>query len=421
MVLDRTQAPPFQLPDKVALQHISPRYLKNGTPAYVLNQGDQSIIKVEISFKSGAWYESKQGIAFFVTKMLTEGTNKRTSTEINDILDHYGAYLETIPGLDNTTVSLYVLNKHLDKLLPLFVEMINESNFPEAELETLKSIKKQEIRINREKNSTEAGKVFREKFFGTDHPYGRFISEEIVDSYHREDLLAYFTEGYRVSPEVFLCGKVSEEDFQLIDQYLSQIAISELKTSVNYENTFTPSAYYQEKAQAVQTSIRVGLPIINRSHPDYMALSVLNELFGGYFGSRLMKNIREEKGYTYGIHSSLLHLQNASYLIIGTDVKKEHAQATINEIHAEIKKLQTELVPSLELETAKNYMIGHFLSEINTSFHLMDKFKTIHHAGLGYDFYEGMIARIKAVNADILQETAKKYLKTEELLQVMIG
>ena len=96
MVLDRTQAPPFQLPDKVALQHISPRYLKNGTPAYILNQGDQSIIKVEISFKSGAWYEPKQGIAFFVTKMLTEGTNKRNSTEINDILDHYGAYLENI-------------------------------------------------------------------------------------------------------------------------------------------------------------------------------------------------------------------------------------------------------------------------------------------------------------------------------------
>ena len=160
---------------------------------------------------------------------------------------------------------------------------------------------------------------------------------------------------------------------------------------------------------------------MTRKHPDYFPMLLLNEILGGYFGSRLMKNIREEKGLTYGISSNLALFSQAGYFVIGTDVKREFTQQTIDEIHKEIKILQTELVDESELETVKNYMVGSFAGSLNTPFDIADRYKVIFSEKLPLDFYQNYIPNIQQISAIQLLEIANKYLGLETLTEIVVG
>jgi predicted Zn-dependent peptidase len=165
----------------------------------------------------------------------------------------------------------------------------------------------------------------------------------------------------------------------------------------------------------------MGRKLFTRSHPDYFKMMVLNEILGGYFGSRLMRNIREEKGLTYGISSNLFTLQKEGYLLIGTDVKREFTSLTIEEVYKEMNILRTEPVGEEELETVKNYMAGSFAGSLSTPFALADHFKAIYFDGLTYDFYEHYIENILNTSAQQLQDLANQYLTDNSMLVVIAG
>ena len=148
---------------------------------------------------------------------------------------------------------------------------------------------------------------------------------------------------------------------------------------------------------------------------------VATEILGGYFGSRLMRNIREEKGFTYGISSSIVPMRQAGYWAIGTDVKKEFAQATLDEIQKEIHRLQTELVPENELETVKNYLAGEFAGSLNTPFEIADRVRLMVLEGLDVEFYSNYIQRLRVVTAEDIQRMANQYWQWEDLQQVIVG
>jgi predicted Zn-dependent peptidase len=175
------------------------------------------------------------------------------------------------------------------------------------------------------------------------------------------------------------------------------------------------------KADSTQASVRVGRTLFNRNNPDYLPLRVLNEIFGGYFGSRLMKNIREEKGFTYGISSSLASTYADGYWIIGADVNKDVAQQTIDEIYKEMDILCKEPVPADELETVRNYMLGSFANSINTPFVLAERFKTVHFLGMSYDYYEQFIRTVQTISAEELLHIAQKHYKPELMTEVIVG
>ena len=165
----------------------------------------------------------------------------------------------------------------------------------------------------------------------------------------------------------------------------------------------------------------MGMPLINRTHPDFPSVQVLNTVLGGYFGSRLMANIREDKGYTYGIGSGMSSLKHAGTLFIATEVGAEVCKATLTEIEKEINILKTELIPEKELALVKNYLLGSLLGSLENVFSHADKFKTLYFAGLGYEYYDRYTEVIKTINAYELLKLANQYLDFDKFYKVIVG
>jgi predicted Zn-dependent peptidase len=355
--------------------------------------------------------------------MLHEGTSQHSGQEIAEIIALYGAFIETQHSLDFVNVTFYVLEKHVESLFPLIFEILTQSVFPEQELGNLKNITCQNLRVNKEKGQFLSSIEFRKALFGTQHPYGTQYWENDITQISKEEIVDFFHRYFTLSNlEVFFSGSFNEEKMkQLFEKYFQNHPLPLAPDPSNISLLSDHSPILVERKDAMQSSIRVGRLCISRQHPDYPHFAVLNELLGGFFGSRLMKNIREDKGYTYGIHSSIQTLQNATYFVIGTDVKKENAQHTLDEVWKEMDRLKTEQVSEEELGTVKAYMLGKFMNSINTPYALMDKFKNIHFNGLEYPYFDEYLYKVQSISPSKIQQLAQVYFVKDEFCQVVVG
>jgi predicted Zn-dependent peptidase len=176
-----------------------------------------------------------------------------------------------------------------------------------------------------------------------------------------------------------------------------------------------------EKTGAVQTAFRIGSSTINKRHPDYPGLKILNTILGGYFGSRLMKNIREEKGFTYGIHSSVNSLDQAGFKMISTEVGKQYARQAADEIYREILRLQKEPVGPGELEVVRNYMLGEMIRMFDGPFAIAESFKSVWEFGMDFGYFINLMNSVKTISADEIMRLAAVYYKIEDLYEVSAG
>ena len=422
-MLDRKSAPKFHRITKINIPDADFKALDNGIPVYTIAAGKQPVIKVEFIFKAGSWNEEAPGASYFATKMLSEGTSRLTSAEISNEIEKYGAYLDLNASMDFAVITLECLTKQVPFLLPLVHELLYDSVFPENELLTLKKIKSQQIKVNREKTSILASVKFREAIFGTSHPYGKDLTVQNVEDLKLEEVRHFYNKFLTEKFEIIVSGQPAPDFHTLLNRIFGRKSLqkSEEGPLLIAEASSADKLIVEEKKNNIQSSIRLGKKLFTKAHPDLIDTLILNEILGGYFGSRLMKNIREEKGYTYGISSSIITLKNEGFFIVGTDVNKENTQNTIDEIFKEIKILQNTPVPEEELETVKNYMIGSFLSDINTPFALADKFKSVHLNNLDLQFYQNYIARINSITADEIQQAANKHLDINSLHTAVVG
>ena len=424
MVLDRTIAPDFKIIKSIHLPDTTSHILDNGLKLHVINIGDQPVVRLECIFDAGNWQEQHHGASLFAIKMLTEGTVNHTSSEISEALDRIGAFTDLNHSSDRTGIVVYCLSRFLPEVLPMVQELIQNAVFPTKELEELRNITLQNLRVNKEKTAYLATTEFRSRLFGSDHPYGQRQTEADIEALKSEEIIAHYDRFIKNGNcTIILAGQVSTDDVNVVKQYLGSYTSGDGSALIPYEAS-VPYAGEQvivEKQDSVQSSIRMGRTLFTRHHEDYFKMLVTNEILGGYFGSRLMKNIREEKGLTYGISSSVITLRNAGYFIIGTDVKKEFTQQTIDEIKKEIYRLQTELVDDEELQTVKNFMAGEFAGSLNTAFEVADRQKILLLDGLPSDFFNRYIDQIHATTSEDVMEMANKYLNPAEMLEVVVG
>lgn len=420
-MLDRKIAPPFKRVANIAIPQAKRTCLDNGIPLYYIEAGKQPVVRLEFIFKAGAWYEKIKGASYFATKMLSEGTKHKTSAQIAYEVERFGAHMDFNPTLDYAILTLECLSKHLNNLLPLLHEILYEPAFPEDELITLKNIKAQQTRVQNEKSSFLASKKFREAIFGEDHPYGKDLSLEDIDKLTRDDVRSFYDQYYTLPFEILISGLPDSGFIADINKIFGQTVLKKAAGDPTYISQPISSPTIIEKEANLQSSIRVGKKLLTKDQPDYVKLLIVNEILGGYFGSRLMKNIREDKGYTYGISSALVPLRNDGYFIIGTDVNKENTRNTLQEIYKEIEVLQTTLISDDELNTVRSFMIGSFLSEINTPFALSDKFKGVHLYGLGYDFYDSYLQTVNNITSTEIRDLAQQYLQRDTFSEVIVG
>ncbi len=424
MSLDRTIAPPFQNIQTVRFPALQKVNLDNQLPLHVINLGQQPVVRMEIVFEAGLWYDASTPTAsFFTTKMLSEGTKYHNSVQISEHFDSVGAFLELGTGYDRINITVYGLKKHLAHILTLLKEMIFEATFPQKELNDIKNSVLQGLKINLEKNAYLANNLMRAHVFGKKFPYAYSQKEEDITHIESNDLQQFYQNYIQNKPfSAFLSGQVGEEEIALVNQFLGQHNWQEKQeSSPNILPYSTIGVFHTEKPDAIQSSVRAGRLLFTRKHPDFYPFIVCNEILGGYFGSRLMKNIREDKGYTYGVSSNLVPISRVGYWAVAADVKKEHRQATFNEIEKEIRLLQTELVPEEELETVKNYMAGSFAGSLNTPFEVADRVKLMVLENLSLDFYSNHIQNIRQIRPEQILEMAKKYLNFNDLVQVSVG
>ena len=425
MVLDRSVAPPAQSIQHVDLIEATTHYLSNGVPVHIIRAGKQPVVGIEIVFRQGGIkHESRDASCFFALKMLSEGTRYRNAYQLSNFVDSFGAYLQLAPGLDRSSVEIYSLSKHIDALLGLLKEILTEPVFPEAELAKLKAIQKQHIRVSNEKSNVVASKKMKAVLFGEDQPYGKSLTEASIDGLTRQDLVGFYENNLRSHWEVILSGDVTEDILASVERHLGQVSLADSnKLSSTHTVRFLPVSKGNliERPDSLQSSLRVGMPLFKKDAPDYHVMRVTNTILGGYFGSRLMRNIREEKGLTYGISSGVVTLEDEGYLVIGTEVKKKFTQLALDEIYQEIDRLRREPVGVIELNTVKNYLVGKLLNSVDTPFALAEKFKNIYMYGLTYDFYQNYLKTLDTITPEQIQAVANRYLITEDMREVIVG
>ncbi len=425
MILDRTVAPPFRVIDRISLPPAETMTLDNGLPLHVVNIGDQPVVRLECMFGAGSWSEVKPGAAHFASKMLTEGTAARSSADISEAFDRVGAFTQMKNTFDQSGVVVYCLARFLPEILPIVQEILTEATFPRKEWDDLRNITLQNHRVNQEKNAYRATALFREEIYGPEHPYGRGRTEESISAMAREDALTHYQDNIQQAKyRIILSGKVGREEIAAVNAFLGKNqarANAAEPTAASFPILPGKKTSIIERPESVQSSIRLGKRLFTRQHPDYYQMLVVSEILGGYFGSRLMKNMREEKGLTYGISSNAFAFKQDGYFVVSTDVKKEFTQQTLDEIRKEIKILQTVPVPKEELQTVKNFLAGEFAGSLNTAFDVADRQKILIADDLPADFYDRYIRQIHATTTEDIMNIAQKHLDLNDMTEVVVG
>jgi zinc protease len=423
MSLNRSIAPPFVIPEEISFKQPTTRTLPNGVPLYFSATPDLGVVRIEVNAESlrGEMGINKKLVGFFTLHMLLEGTKTKTAVTLDDFFDYYASEVEIISSFEHQGLALLTTKKHFEKVLPVFRELMTEAIFPDKELTKRKSQKALTISIQHEKNSVRASHLFRQQLFGLEHPYGMISEASDVDLVEREDLINFYENYLWVNPEIFITGDLDEEDLQLIADTLGDLPIHSHPSSPPSFSNIGKALLVENREKSVQSSVRLGCHLVPKSHPDYHALSVFNTFLGGYFGSRLIKNIREDKGHTYGIYSSIGGLKAADYWVIAADVKKEFTSEVIEEIYKEITILQQQEIPATELETVRNYLIGNLLSSFSSPFELINRFKGIHQAGQDFRFFENRLEFLKKFQATDIQRVGQQLISPELFVGSIVG
>ena len=414
-------------PDLKPINHIdilTPKRidLGHGIDLLWLDDIPDDTIKLDLIWNAGSKYQTKPLISQCTNQLLFSGNQQVISNEIAESIDVLGGYLSHAHGKDYGGFTVFGLKDSITDIFDIVASSFNMGYFPHNELEKWITIKKKEFELNLEKVNFQARRLFTEKLFGNDHPYGKLSHINDFDEINQEDLRSFYKQNYLASkPTFFLVGNAPE---RLIDN-LKKFAAEFQSAGRVFKNSELPKSSTEKehvsKKGALQSAIRVGRLCIDKSHPDYIPFQVLNTVLGGYFGSRLMKNIREDKGYTYGIGSGITVYQDSAYFFISTEVGVEKREDTLREIYFEMSKLQTELVPEDELTIVKNYMLGSFLRNSDGAIAMMEKYKNIYLQNLEESYYSNYLKIINNIRPDDLKAMAVKYFDSNELIEISFG
>lgn len=424
--LDRTLAPPIQPLARVTLPDAAVSTLPGGARLHVLHNAAQPVVRLQAVFRAGKLAETKPGLALLTARMLLEGTATRTARQIADEVAFYGASLECEAGLDRATLTLYCLTRHLPALLPLVQDVLANPAFPAAELAQLQTRTLQNVQVERQKTAHLATECFNEALFGAENPYGRPFDDAAFEALTADDAHAFHAVSYLVKgAELFLSGDVAGLEPAVAAVFSRLPDAGNARPAAPAAKSAAPNVpgtvLRVPLAGSLQASLRIGRHWPALGSPDTHRLNLLVKVLGGYFGSRLMRNIREDKGLTYGIYASVAPRERGTTLVIGTDVKGDQADFALAEIQNELRRLQEEPIPEDELHTVKSYVLGKFANELSTVFEQSDKYKTLIMLGLPADYYTTFVQQIESATAEELQALAQEYLSPESLQVVIAG
>ncbi|WP_237039397.1 M16 family metallopeptidase [Phocaeicola faecalis] len=425
-MLDRTTPPPIRQLSEFSIALPERRVMKNGMPLNIINAGTEDVVRFDLLIGGGQWHQEQPLQAMFTNRMLREGTGRMTSAQIAEKLDYYGAWLELSSSVNYGFITLYSLNKYFSRTLSVIAEMVKAPLFPAKELSVVADTNKQQFLVNSTRVEMIARKQLNRALFGAEHPFGRYAVAEDYDRITPEVLREFYQKYYHSGNcSVYISGKVTPDIIRSIEENLGDDAWGEVKDKPVMQavapRTTSEKHLFVEREDALQSSLKMGSFVMDRQHPDFLKARVMVTLFGGYFGSRLMSNIREDKGYTYGIGAGIVSYPDTGILIISTEAANEYINSIIVEVYREMDKLCNELVPQGELEMVKNYMLGDLCRSYEGPFSLSDAWIYIETAGLDDKFFIRSLDAIRGITREEIQRLAQAYFCKENLIEVVAG
>ena len=414
--------PPLTIPATIEVPEAAKHTALNGTPIYAINCPEYEVVRVSFVFHAGSTTQRHPFTASATANMLAEGSRNLTSQQIAEKLDYYGSYFDINIDRDYSYITFCALSKFFTQTAEVIEEVILHPTFPEAEVATYRDKRRQQLAIERRKVETIARENFAHAIFGEKHPYGVSYPESAYDTLCREHIEEHYRSRYSAENCIVVCsGAISDEVLQRITDIASQIPSSNALSTVEFPPYDTRYNVRVQHDGAMQSSIRMGRLLFPRSHEEFVPMQVLSTLLGGYFGSRLMQNLREQNGYTYGVYSAMVNFQQTGYLAIATQVGTEVTEDALQQIAAEIDRLRTKRVSEQELSLVKNIMAGEMMRILDGPFGIADV--TTENILCGFDNrqIEANLSRIRNTTPDEILSLAQRYLAPEDIVTVVAG
>ena len=400
------------------------RVMPNGVSLYHLQGEDRGVVRLDILFSGGYSVQHKPLQALFTNRMLREGSEGYSGAEISRRLDYYGAWIDMYSSQGCNHIILYVLAKHFPLLLPVVEDFIKRPLFPQENLDVVRKNNKAHFLINSQKVDVVAQRHFERTLWGESHPLGRLVESGDYDSITRDDLRQYFDEVYsNKNCTLFLSGTQNKA---VVDAIVSAFGNMEWGAADKVSVHMAPPSPQPGKQKIVlentlQSAVKVGCLALPSTHPDFFDLRFLNVLLGGYFGSRLMSNIREENGYTYDIISEIDAYGKDNVFVVSSQAATEYVEPLLEELYKEIERLQNEEIPAEEVELVRNYIMGELCREYEGAMAKSEVFVNAWLSGDGFDSVNRYIDAIKLVTPQKLQLVARKYLQRDKMFEIVVG
>jgi zinc protease len=419
-MLDRKTAPAINPIESIRFEKPMVFDITKENKLFCITSVPDETANFELYFNAGSIHGNTE-VASVVNGLLLSGTPEKSPIQINDELDGLGAYLSQNISLENAVITVHALRENILPIARIIRDAVQHCEFNEKEFNQNIQTRRQKLSINLEKVNILAQRAFKQRFFNGSEKYSSVTTDEDLQNIKREELIDFHQKRYlKGLTKMVLVGNFTQNE---IDAFIDIFGSWVNDEKPTFENQFDSIKGYAhiEKEGALQTAIRVGRPLFNKKHEDYPDFIILNTLVGDYFGSRLMKNIREDKGYTYGIGSMIAELEETGYFIIGTEVGKEVKDLALAEIKYELDKLKTKLVEQEELDLVKNYLLGQLLKSADGPYSMMDLYLSVEMFGMDLEFYNKMIHHINTITPERIKELANKYFNWEEFTIVTAG
>ena len=419
---EKMTQPPLVIPSDVEVAQAGKSLLANGSALYTLASDDFEVLRITFVFRAGSAMQRVPFSASAAANMLAEGTRDMTAHQIAERLDYYGSYYDVNIDRDYAYISFCMLSKFFDETLAVAEQILLHPVFPEEELRTYCAKRKQRLAVERTKVDTQAREAFARALFGPSHPYGISADEAQYDKLTRGDVAAFYESHYTADNGFTICsGRIGDHERQAVAALAERLPRREPQAGIPFPAPVTQHEARVDHPGAVQSSIRIGRLLFPRQHPDFLGMQVVASALGGYFGSRLMQNLREEHGYTYGVVAAMVNFEREGYFAVAAQVGTEVTQEALREIYTEIERLRAEPMPEGELSLVKNIMVGEMMRILDGPFGIADV--TIENILCGRDHtvINENIRRIQAMTPADVQQLARKYLSREELVTVIAG
>ncbi len=420
----RTTPPPLSSFQDLSLQFPGTITLDNGIECYVVNGGDDEMNRVAIYLNGGTMMESKPAQAILTAMILTTGSQSMTPQQVAELFDYYGARKSSDSYDYWSEVSLTSLNDNFSHTMCALCDCIMNPSFAQEELDVFKRRIAGNLSIAMQRVKYKANVCMKQLYYGKCNPLGQAITPEDIMAISREDLIEFHRNYYSADRcKVIIAGKVTDEVIATLNNTLGKwdVKLSNVNVRPWHTEPSQQMLTIVNHPGAMQSAVHMRIATIKRDHPDYLPLRVLVTLLGGYFGSRLMMNIREDKGYTYGIHAALMGIQHDGTIDIQCECATEHTWNVVKEVRHEMKRLREELVPDQELETVKQHMLSSLAKVHDTPYNIATYVSSTLLFGVYPEYHNEQLECIDTITAERLRDLAVKYLQDDMLRIVIAG